>query len=269
MTIIDTSTRLLEIAAMIDRKSAEAARIVDQRWLNRYPRPERCIYDQGSEFAAEFTELLDSYGVQRDGTTAKKPQANSTIKRVHRTINDKLRTEQITTLRECENCLSAVMFATRAKHHTAIGLSPGQAAVGRDILFDYRTTVNWEQQQKRKEEQIQKNHARENSKRSEHEYRPDDQVMVARNNLRAPKLQQAYDGPFRVISIRSDGILVMDGIRYQESIQMRRAKLSARLPWGRMLCHEGMRDGTRPDGSRMKIDGKEIQRNEDNKTPQS
>ncbi|KAF4031896.1 hypothetical protein GN244_ATG16236 [Phytophthora infestans] len=54
--------------------------------------------------------------------------------------------------------------------------------------------------------------------------RPEDMVMIAQNEARAPKLQQALDGPFRIVSVRSNGILVIDKKRYQESIHMRRAK---------------------------------------------
>ncbi|OWZ15768.1 Pol Polyprotein [Phytophthora megakarya] len=71
MTIIDTSTQLVGIISMTDGTSAEAARIVDQAWFNRYPRPERCIYDRGPEFRCEFPELLESYGVEYIGNTAK------------------------------------------------------------------------------------------------------------------------------------------------------------------------------------------------------
>eukprot|EP00644_Phytophthora_capsici_P003336 jgi/Phyca11/68826/gw1.7.415.1 len=198
MTIIDTSTRLLEIAAMDDGTSEEDARIMDQWWLNRYPRPERCIYDQGPEFKAEF--------------------------RVHRTINDKLRTTEIATRGQWENCLSAVMFATRAQYHSMLAMSPGAAAFSRDMLFDYPVTWNPEVQQGRKERQVQYNNDRENAGRVEHEYQPDDMVMVSRNNARAPKLQEVFDGPFPVISVRSDGIIVVDKKRYQESIHMRRVK---------------------------------------------
>ena len=88
---------------MQDGTSAEAARIVDQMWFNRYPRPERCIYDQGSEFSTEFQELLCSYGVEYAGNTAKNPQANGVVERVHRSINDKLRSETVETDEDWRN----------------------------------------------------------------------------------------------------------------------------------------------------------------------
>jgi hypothetical protein len=58
LTIIDTSTRLIEIQPTRNGTSAEAAAIVDRFWFNKHPRPRRCKYDQGSEFKLEFLELL-------------------------------------------------------------------------------------------------------------------------------------------------------------------------------------------------------------------
>ncbi|OWZ04668.1 Pol Polyprotein [Phytophthora megakarya] len=193
-------------------------------WFNRYPRPERCVYDQGPEFKGEFVELLDSYGVTKLPNTAKNPQANGVVERAHRTINNKLRTDSITNMGEWENCLSAVMFAMRAQHHTMMALSPSQAAFGRDMLFDCRTEVDWSQQQRRKNEQIQRATNRENAARLKHEFQPEEMVMVSRSNQRAPKLQQIFDGPFRVHGVRSDGILVIDKGQYHEKIHMRRVK---------------------------------------------
>ncbi|KAE8953211.1 hypothetical protein PF005_g33060 [Phytophthora fragariae] len=48
--------------------------------------------------------------------------------------------------------------------------------------------------------------------------------MVARSNQRAPKLQQPFEGPFRVFSVRSDGVLVIDKGNYTEKLHMRRVQ---------------------------------------------
>ncbi|OWZ14952.1 Pol Polyprotein [Phytophthora megakarya] len=208
LTIIDTSTRLVEIINMDHGTSAEAARIVDQQWFNRYPHPERCIYAQGPEFRAEVQELLQSYGVEYAGNTAKKPQANGVIERVHRTINNKLRTTVIWNRGDDVRATSAIPHNEK--------MSPSQAVFGREMLFD--------RQQKHKELQVKRANAKENTGRKEHEYKPEDLVMVTRSNQRAPKLQPLFDGPFRVFSVRSDGILVIDKRKYQASIHMRRVK---------------------------------------------
>jgi transposase InsO family protein len=50
LTIIDMDTNLTEIMRLQNRTSAHAATVFINTWLDRYPKPTSCIYDQGSEF---------------------------------------------------------------------------------------------------------------------------------------------------------------------------------------------------------------------------
>lgn len=64
----------------------------------------------------------------------------------------------------------------------------------------------------------------ENAKHQEYEFKPDELVMVARKDARAAKWDQLWEGPYKILAVRSDDIVVIDKERYQESIHMRRAK---------------------------------------------
>jgi hypothetical protein len=76
-------------------KSEGTAKILDQTWFCRYPRPRRCISDNGNEFLGkEFQELLQSYGVKSVSTTVKNPQANL-VERVHQTLGNMLRSYEL------------------------------------------------------------------------------------------------------------------------------------------------------------------------------
>ncbi|GMF56200.1 unnamed protein product [Phytophthora fragariaefolia] len=105
-----------------------------------------------------------------------------------------------------------------------LGVSPSQAVFGRDMLFDVTTTTDWGQQQTRKEAQIRQANDRENAQRMTHEYLPGDMVMAACIKQRAPKLQPLYEDPFPIISVRSNGIVVVDKERYAETLFIRRIK---------------------------------------------
>ena len=88
--MIDVGTFLLEIVPYHDKEAASIARLFDQEWLCRYPRPARVIHDNGNEFlGAEFQEMLHSFDITPKPTTVKNPQANSVIERVHLTIGDR------------------------------------------------------------------------------------------------------------------------------------------------------------------------------------
>ncbi|OWZ15767.1 hypothetical protein PHMEG_00010528 [Phytophthora megakarya] len=71
---------------------------------------------------------------------------------------------------------------------------------------------------------VEKANTRENQAQKEHGYHPDDLVMVAQNEQRSPKLQTLYDWPCRVISVRSDGTVMIEKTKYQVTIPIRRVK---------------------------------------------
>ena len=50
LTIIDVGTFLLEIVPYDDKRTVSIAKLFDQEWLCRYPRPESVIHDNGNEF---------------------------------------------------------------------------------------------------------------------------------------------------------------------------------------------------------------------------
>jgi transposase InsO family protein len=121
MTIIDAATNLLEIAPMNNKTAAEAAAVVENNWIARYPRPLRCVTDQGSEFGFEFQDMLRKNGVTHSTSTARNPQGNSIIERTHPAVGQVLRTvvasknpksaaEGDAVVREC---LATVMHACR------------------------------------------------------------------------------------------------------------------------------------------------------------
>ena len=80
---------------MIDKSSAEVARLFNRQWLSRYPRAKYITYNNGSEFKFHFEELCDSFNIKQKPTTIKKSQANAIIERVHGVICDMMRTREL------------------------------------------------------------------------------------------------------------------------------------------------------------------------------
>jgi RNase H-like domain found in reverse transcriptase/Integrase zinc binding domain len=91
----DPATGWFEVAEIRNKTYEGTAKILDQTWFCRYPRPKRCISDNGNEFLGkEFQELLQSYGVKSVATTVKNPQANF-VERVHQTLGNMLRSHEL------------------------------------------------------------------------------------------------------------------------------------------------------------------------------
>ena len=55
-------------------------------WLCRYLRPHKVVFDKGSEFKRDFTNLLKGFDIKPVLTSVKKYQANAPVERVHQLI---------------------------------------------------------------------------------------------------------------------------------------------------------------------------------------
>ena len=96
LTVIDEGSVWPEITAIDNKYSEEIAKLVDDCWLNRYPRPLYCLHDNGGEFIGKgFEEMLASYGVQSQPTIVKNPQANGAHERMHLLLCEMLRSQKL------------------------------------------------------------------------------------------------------------------------------------------------------------------------------
>ncbi|KAG7343121.1 integrase core domain containing protein [Nitzschia inconspicua] len=144
MTIIDPATNLIEIQPLLTGTAKEAADVVEDNWIARYPRPVRCITDNGPEFGQEFRDRLeDDLGVKVRSSTSRNPQGNSIIERVHQSIGLVLRVvapqQNPQSVEDGQRvigqCLS--MYACCCATNRAIGnLSPGSLSFHQHMLLD-------------------------------------------------------------------------------------------------------------------------------------
>ncbi len=76
-------TNLVELVRIDDKSSQTVARKFAQCWLTRYPWPQHCVHDPGTEFTGpEFQTLLQNYHIRDICTTAKNPQSNAVCERM-------------------------------------------------------------------------------------------------------------------------------------------------------------------------------------------
>jgi transposase InsO family protein len=137
LTIIDTTTNLVELVSIDNKSAAYIARKFEQTWLARYPMPKTCVHDQGGEFIGyPFQNMLRQHGIKSHATTAKNPQANALCERMHQTVGNTLRAlhsmqppdgiDSATQL--VDMALANGLFATRATVHSGLQASPGSLA---------------------------------------------------------------------------------------------------------------------------------------------
>ena len=106
------------------------------------------IFDNGSEFKLHFQELCASYGLEQKPTSARNPQANAILERLHAVIDDMLRTSKLdkaATLNDkmIESFIANVAWAVQSTHHTFLKSLPGAAIFGPNMLFNLPHIADW------------------------------------------------------------------------------------------------------------------------------
>ena len=97
-------------------------------WLSRYPKPNKCLYDNGNEFLGQgFQDILDKHKVEQRATTVKNSQSNGMCERMHQTMLNVLKVYAKTTRIDgynqarhlMEHAIATCVHATRiAINHT-------------------------------------------------------------------------------------------------------------------------------------------------------
>ena len=247
LTCIDPVTNLVEIIR-INRKTAEhVAQKFEDCWLARYPRPNRCVHDNGGEFIGEAFQLkLQEHGVTDVHTTSRNPQGNAVCERMHQTVANVLRTKlnvnnplhltienaikvklatnQPLTVEEAESlvdqCLATAMYATRVQTNRSLGISPGALVFQRDMFLDIPLIADIVQIRDGRQVKIDQNLERENRRRTWN-YAVGQEVLI--KTVAPAKLQAKAHGPYTVVQVFQNGtVLVRRNAEVVERMNIRR-----------------------------------------------
>lgn len=210
VTMIDPATGWFEMTSVETKRADVVANAIEQAWLTRYPWPTQMVLDRGTEFMAEFSEMVEQdYGVKKKPITKRNPQANAIVERVHQTIGNMIRSFQMGSNEEVDEedpwsgILSAVAFAVRATVHSTTRATPMQLVFGRDAIFNVQHIADWQFVKERKQRLIDLNNKRENAKRLPYTYVVGQRVLV--KAAQSTKYgTDAYLGPFTVDSVNPD-----------------------------------------------------------------
>ena len=92
--------------------------------------------------------MIESFSIKHKPATAKIPQANSILERVHHVVMNMIHTSELDTQDTCKpkmigKILSNVGRAICSTYHTMLGSLSGSAVFGRDMLFDILYIADW------------------------------------------------------------------------------------------------------------------------------
>jgi hypothetical protein len=228
MTFIDPATGWFEIAEvpLDDQTSARVSQLFDNVWLSRYPRPRKVLYDNGSEFKRNFQPLLKDFAIKPTCTSIKNPQANAILERIHQVVGNMLKTMDLKNhvfnpLDPWGQILASVAFAIRCSHHSTLKGTPGQLVFGRDMLLDIKFHPDYKQVWVDKQNRINLDNARENSKRVSHDYAIGDYAYIVKDGVYR-KLEGDKEGPYRVTQVFTNGTVRLQKGIVNERINIRR-----------------------------------------------
>ena len=168
--------------------------------------------------------MLTANGIHDVPTTIKNPMSNGICERSHQTIANHLRTiindKEIPTIEDAERildiCLATAQYAIRATIHQTLKTTPGALVFNRDMLLPIPFNHNFETIRQRRQQLIDNNNARQNSRRISHDYQPNEEVLILNEPDRLSKLAPRVSGPFRIIRVHTNGTLT---IRRQNNLQ--------------------------------------------------
>jgi hypothetical protein len=91
-TMIDRSTRWVEVVPLAATSAADCAAAVAKEWVARFGVPDAVTSDRGAQFTSTFwATFCGLLGIQHHPTTAYHPQANGMVERFHRQLKNSLR----------------------------------------------------------------------------------------------------------------------------------------------------------------------------------
>ena len=224
LTCIDPVTNLVEIIRIENKTADHVSRKFEECWLNRYPRPNRCIHDNGGEFIGwEFQRKLVQCGIEDKPTTSRNPQSNAICERLHQTVANILRTTIVDNpprniaqaTAAIDFALSTTMHVTRCATSRSLGISPGALVFRRDMLLDLPIIVDLLKIQQRRQIMIDDNLMRQNRKRRDFNYAAGQEVLI--KTVDPSKLEPRAHGPYRIHQVYTNGTI--DIIRRENVIE--------------------------------------------------
>ncbi|KAL7568657.1 hypothetical protein ACA910_021659 [Epithemia clementina (nom. ined.)] len=231
LTIIDTVTNLCKLICINDKTARHVGLQLENAWLSRYPRPVRCLFDQGGEFIGQgFSQVLRNHGIKPVPLTAKNPQSNAICKQLHLTVGNVLRAiahydapqDVPSATLMVDTALQTAAYSARTAIHGSLKHSPGSLAFHRDMLFDLPLIVDMEVIRLHRQQIVDERACLANCSRIFHDYSVGDKVLLRATNPDKQDLRTSPN-PFLVTRVHTNGtVTIQRGPHVTKRINVRR-----------------------------------------------
>jgi hypothetical protein len=210
-TMIDPATGWFQIVEATNMSAASIQYLFHNTWMARYPRSQLIVFDNGGEFKREFKQMCNNYGIKAKPTTENNPQAYAIIERVHKLVNETLRSfdlekQNLEEENPFEYFLQSTAWAIRSTYHTTLQATPCQLLFGRDMIYNIAFNSNWNRIQKRKQDLIDKSNSKEIKTRIPYKYKVGNQVLLETAEI-LRNLSISFTGPYPVTKVYKNGTI--------------------------------------------------------------
>jgi hypothetical protein len=230
LTCIDPVSNLVELLHVENKTAAHVAMKFENNWLARYPRPVRCIHDNGPEFIGyAFKQMLHVNGIQDKAVSKLNPQSNAICERMHRTVADHIRNlfraqppNNVDAANDIiDTALAATGYALRASVNRPLRTSPSVIAFHRDMILNVPLFADLALIRNHRQVLVDEQLRRANLRRHSYYYQPGQQVYL---RIRNPtKLGPRSTGPYAITQVHANGtITVQRRAHVTERINIRR-----------------------------------------------
>ena len=233
LVVIDYFTKWPEVFAIPNQEAVTVANAVVDGWVSRYGVPMELHSDQGRNFDSQlFREMCRVLGIHKTRTTPLHPQSDGMVERFNRTIQQHLSKMVGENQADWDKHIPLFLMAYRGSAHNTTEVTPSKMLFGRelrlpcDLMFGSPgDTVESEGEyaaqlraRLNKIHLMARNRIRATSDRMKTRYdRRANMKEFQENDLvwfynpqrrigKSPKLQQDWEGPYRIIKKINDVI---------------------------------------------------------------
>ena len=143
LTMGDHFTKWMEAVPIKDKSAKTVANKVIDTWICRYGAPSTILTDCGTEFEAEFRNVLcKSFKIKKVRTTPYHPMTNGMLERNHRTLKSVLQCLVNSYDNDWDEHLQLAMCAFRSAVHDSTGHEPYQLVFGTRMPLPIERVIN-------------------------------------------------------------------------------------------------------------------------------
>ena len=120
----------------------------------------------------------------------------------------------------------AAQYSIRSTVNTTLKHTPGELAFGRDVMLPFASNIDWSSTSQRKQDIIKRTNKKENSSRTNYDYKVGQKVLILNKNPHKDKLEATAlnEGQWIIQQVHSNETVTILCNKYHERMNIRRIR---------------------------------------------